>query len=137
MDKLTPAQQEAALAQLRQQAEMQTVRILLFFLAFLFSSLLAPLLYYCSLPQVQQLMVKMTEACFKKCAGSSGNGLDYKEQSCSALCMDRYMETMNVRKHFPAALSNNLSLQMHSSFILHYISLTLAGCSIGHSEETR
>mmetsp|Transcript_43477 Transcript_43477/g.49324 ORF Transcript_43477/g.49324 Transcript_43477/m.49324 type:complete len:81 (-) Transcript_43477:274-516(-) len=39
-------------------------------------------------------MVKMmAESCFKKCAGTSGDRLDKREQSCMALCQDRYLDT--------------------------------------------
>lgn len=44
----------------------------------------------------QQIMVsmmqKMTKQCFKKCAGSSGDRLDSREQSCLAMCQDRYLD---------------------------------------------
>ena len=41
-----------------------------------------------------ELMEKMTKACFTKCAGSSGDKLDRREQTCLANCQDRYLDTM-------------------------------------------
>jgi import inner membrane translocase subunit TIM13 len=45
---------------------------------------------------MQELMSKMTEKCFTKCAGKSGETLDSRERTCMSNCMDRYMETMTV-----------------------------------------
>ena len=45
---------------------------------------------------VQDLMSQMSEKCFTKCTGKSGDHLDSKEKQCLANCMDRYMETMNI-----------------------------------------
>ena len=45
---------------------------------------------------VQDLMSSMSEKCFTKCTGKSGEHLDSKEKQCLVNCMDRYMETMNV-----------------------------------------
>ncbi|EJK69952.1 hypothetical protein THAOC_08741 [Thalassiosira oceanica] len=46
--------------------------------------------------QIMQVMVQnMTQTCFAKCAGTSGDRLDTKEQSCLASCQDRYLD---VRK---------------------------------------
>mmetsp|Transcript_13038 Transcript_13038/g.12674 ORF Transcript_13038/g.12674 Transcript_13038/m.12674 type:complete len:87 (-) Transcript_13038:251-511(-) len=42
---------------------------------------------------MQQMMEKMISHCFKKCAGSSGDKLDSREQSCMASCQDRYLDT--------------------------------------------
>ena len=45
--------------------------------------------------QVQELATKMTEKCFERCAKtSSGDRLSSSEQSCLALCMDRYADTL-------------------------------------------
>jgi len=35
-------------------------------------------------------------ACYKKCAKTSGDQLSRGEQQCTANCMDRYIECMNV-----------------------------------------
>mmetsp|Transcript_28155 Transcript_28155/g.32423 ORF Transcript_28155/g.32423 Transcript_28155/m.32423 type:complete len:87 (-) Transcript_28155:381-641(-) len=40
-----------------------------------------------------QMLEKMSEQCFKKCAGTSGDRLDNKEQSCMANCQDRFFDT--------------------------------------------
>ena len=45
---------------------------------------------------MQDLVNRLTETCFKKCAGKSGVQLDSREQNCTAMCMDRYMDTMTV-----------------------------------------
>ena len=42
----------------------------------------------------EALLTKMGDACFKKCAGTSGDKLDKREQSCLANCQDVYLETM-------------------------------------------
>mmetsp|Transcript_21111 Transcript_21111/g.30971 ORF Transcript_21111/g.30971 Transcript_21111/m.30971 type:complete len:86 (+) Transcript_21111:65-322(+) len=41
---------------------------------------------------MQQMMEKMVQQCFKKCAGTSGDKLDSREQSCMANCQDRYLD---------------------------------------------
>ncbi len=38
----------------------------------------------------------MTELCYKKCAGTSGDKLDSREQQCLSNCTDRFMDAMNV-----------------------------------------
>jgi len=45
---------------------------------------------------MQAVVSNMTEACFKKCTNRSGKQLDSREQNCAAMCMDRYMESMEV-----------------------------------------
>lgn len=42
---------------------------------------------------MQSMMTNMTEHCFKLCAGTSGDRLDSREQSCMASCQDRYLDT--------------------------------------------
>eukprot|EP00567_Pseudictyota_dubia_P005504 CAMPEP_0197440392 /NCGR_PEP_ID=MMETSP1175-20131217/6912_1 /TAXON_ID=1003142 /ORGANISM="Triceratium dubium, Strain CCMP147" /LENGTH=85 /DNA_ID=CAMNT_0042970481 /DNA_START=197 /DNA_END=454 /DNA_ORIENTATION=+ len=42
---------------------------------------------------MKQMMEKMSRECFKRCAGTSGDRLDNKEQSCMAMCLDRYLDT--------------------------------------------
>ncbi|KAL3884069.1 hypothetical protein ACJMK2_030291 [Sinanodonta woodiana] len=46
--------------------------------------------------QVQQLLESMTDKCFKKCVTSPGSSLGSAEQKCLAMCMDRYLDCMNV-----------------------------------------
>ncbi|KAG5179040.1 Tim10/DDP family zinc finger-domain-containing protein [Tribonema minus] len=46
---------------------------------------------------MQELLSKLTSTCFTKCAKpSKGDRLDSGEQSCLALCMDRYVDTMQL-----------------------------------------
>lgn len=41
---------------------------------------------------LQELMTQMTDQCFNRCAKTSGGErLASSEQSCLALCMDRYV----------------------------------------------
>lgn len=40
------------------------------------------------------LMEKMSNVCFNKCAGISGDKLDRREQGCMASCQDRYLDAM-------------------------------------------
>ncbi|CAB9513730.1 Tim10/DDP family zinc finger [Seminavis robusta] len=76
MDKLTPEQQQ----QVMQQAAMAANQ------------------------QVMQDMMKQTiNLCFKKCAGTSGDRLDRKEQACMGYCQDLYLET---RAQVQAALQD-------------------------------
>lgn len=43
------------------------------------------------------MVQSMTKKCFAMCAKpSKGERLDSSEQSCIALCMDRYMDTIGV-----------------------------------------
>jgi mitochondrial import inner membrane translocase subunit TIM13 len=55
---------------------------------------------------VQELMNKITESCFTRCAGSRGDGLDNRERECMANCMGRYIETMTAVQEAIAARSN-------------------------------
>mmetsp|Transcript_27988 Transcript_27988/g.58825 ORF Transcript_27988/g.58825 Transcript_27988/m.58825 type:complete len:87 (-) Transcript_27988:418-678(-) len=58
----------------------------------------------------QQIMTSMIEnmtaACFDKCAGTSGDRLDNKEQACLASCQDRFLD---VRKAVQDALEKRQS----------------------------
>eukprot|EP00565_Helicotheca_tamesis_P004577 CAMPEP_0185730384 /NCGR_PEP_ID=MMETSP1171-20130828/9720_1 /TAXON_ID=374046 /ORGANISM="Helicotheca tamensis, Strain CCMP826" /LENGTH=86 /DNA_ID=CAMNT_0028399415 /DNA_START=24 /DNA_END=284 /DNA_ORIENTATION=+ len=63
---LTPEQRQAVMVQAQQEANQRIM---------------------------QAMMDKMAESCFKKCAGTSGDRLDTREQSCMAMCQDRYLET--------------------------------------------
>ena len=65
----TPQQQDAYLAQMRQQVQVQFM---------------------------QDLIHKVTDQCYKKCTTPSGSGLTSREKDCMANCMDRYMETMQI-----------------------------------------
>ena len=42
----------------------------------------------------KDLMERMTKVCFEKCAGSSGDKLDRREQTCLSNCQDRYLDSM-------------------------------------------
>jgi len=45
----------------------------------------------------RDLMTKMTEKCFAKCAKLTSTGvLDRNEQKCVALCIDRYTDTIQA-----------------------------------------
>ncbi|CAB3374505.1 mitochondrial import inner membrane translocase subunit Tim13 [Cloeon dipterum] len=44
----------------------------------------------------QELLSKMTEKCFKKCVTKPGTSLDSSEQKCVAMCMDRFMDSFNL-----------------------------------------
>ncbi|KAK3096992.1 hypothetical protein FSP39_005472 [Pinctada imbricata] len=46
--------------------------------------------------QAQELLQRMSDKCFKKCVTKPGSSLDNSEQKCIAMCMDRYMDTMNI-----------------------------------------
>jgi len=50
---------------------------------------------------LQAVVEKMTVSCFEKCAGTSGDRLDNREQACMASCQDRYLE---VREQVMKAL---------------------------------
>jgi len=44
----------------------------------------------------QELFTKISEKCFQKCLKKPGSSLSSSDQKCLAMCMDRYMDTMNV-----------------------------------------
>eukprot|EP00934_Nitzschia_sp_Nitz4_P005086 Nitzschia sp. Nitz4//scaffold11_size288233//16925//17277//NITZ4_000728-RA/size288233-snap-gene-0.3-mRNA-1//1//CDS//3329533936//5076//frame0 len=44
---------------------------------------------------MQDMVQRMVKTCFNKCAGTSGDRLDSREQSCMASCQDQYFETRN------------------------------------------
>mmetsp|Transcript_15965 Transcript_15965/g.20265 ORF Transcript_15965/g.20265 Transcript_15965/m.20265 type:complete len:87 (-) Transcript_15965:372-632(-) len=50
---------------------------------------------------MQNMQITMLTECFKKCVGTSGDKLDSKEQSCLAMCQDRYFD---IREQVQAAL---------------------------------
>mmetsp|Transcript_10508 Transcript_10508/g.15307 ORF Transcript_10508/g.15307 Transcript_10508/m.15307 type:complete len:87 (-) Transcript_10508:252-512(-) len=66
INNLTPEQRQAVMVQAQQQANEQIM---------------------------QSMMQKMVKSCFEKCAGTSGDKLDSREQSCMASCQDRYLDT--------------------------------------------
>mmetsp|Transcript_13064 Transcript_13064/g.22195 ORF Transcript_13064/g.22195 Transcript_13064/m.22195 type:complete len:84 (-) Transcript_13064:2019-2270(-) len=66
LSRLTPEQRQAVMVQAQQEANEQVMRA---------------------------MVEKMVSACFKKCAGTSGDRLDSREQSCMASCQDRYLDT--------------------------------------------
>mmetsp|Transcript_23304 Transcript_23304/g.34802 ORF Transcript_23304/g.34802 Transcript_23304/m.34802 type:complete len:87 (+) Transcript_23304:182-442(+) len=68
LQNLTPDQKTAIMAQAQQQANQQIMT---------------------------GMIESMTVSCFEKCAGTSGDRLDNKEQSCLANCQDRFLD---VRK---------------------------------------
>uniref|UniRef100_UPI00359020F5 mitochondrial import inner membrane translocase subunit Tim13 isoform X3 n=1 Tax=Myxine glutinosa TaxID=7769 RepID=UPI00359020F5 len=49
-----------------------------------------------AMANVQELIERVTDKCFKKCIGKPGTSLDNTEQKCLAMCMDRYMDTWNT-----------------------------------------
>ncbi|KAG8225901.1 hypothetical protein J437_LFUL006133 [Ladona fulva] len=49
-----------------------------------------------ALANAQELLMKITEKCFKKCITKPGTSLDSSEQKCIAMCMDRYMDSWNI-----------------------------------------
>lgn len=66
LGQLSPEQRQAVMMQAQQEANQQIM---------------------------QQMMEKMVKSCFTKCAGTSGDKLDSREQSCMAACQDRYLDT--------------------------------------------
>uniref|UniRef100_A0A336MYL5 Mitochondrial import inner membrane translocase subunit n=1 Tax=Culicoides sonorensis TaxID=179676 RepID=A0A336MYL5_CULSO len=49
-----------------------------------------------AIANTQEFISKVTEKCFKKCVGKPGSDLDSSEQKCLAMCMDRYMDTIQT-----------------------------------------
>jgi len=49
-----------------------------------------------AIAQMQELLGKVTDKCFKKCISSPGSSLGSGEQKCLAMCMDRYMDSFNL-----------------------------------------
>jgi|Transcript_5185 hypothetical protein len=41
---------------------------------------------------MQNMMDTMSSSCFDKCAGTSGDKLDSREQACMAMCQDRFLD---------------------------------------------
>ena len=65
MSKLTPEQQQAVMMQAQNEANQKIM---------------------------QAMMDSMIKQCFDKCAGTSGDRLDSREQGCMASCQDRYLD---------------------------------------------
>lgn len=74
LNDLTPEQRQAIMIRAQQEANQQVM---------------------------QAMLEKMVATCFKKCAGTSGDRLDSREQSCMANCQDRYFD---VREQVQLAL---------------------------------
>merc|ERR1712080_203885 len=49
-----------------------------------------------ALANMQELLTKITDKCFKKCISSPGSSLTSSDQKCLAMCMDRYMDSFNL-----------------------------------------
>jgi len=69
LNKMSPAEKQQVMAQVQQQV---------------------------ALAQMQELLTKVTDKCFKKCVSSPGTSLGSGEQGCLAKCMDRYMDSFNL-----------------------------------------
>mmetsp|Transcript_18067 Transcript_18067/g.41640 ORF Transcript_18067/g.41640 Transcript_18067/m.41640 type:complete len:86 (-) Transcript_18067:1483-1740(-) len=68
LSQLTPEQRQAVLVQAQQEANQRIM---------------------------SDMMQRMVKTCFSKCAGTSGDRLDSREQSCLASCQDQYLEIRN------------------------------------------
>mmetsp|Transcript_22392 Transcript_22392/g.32108 ORF Transcript_22392/g.32108 Transcript_22392/m.32108 type:complete len:90 (+) Transcript_22392:1707-1976(+) len=66
LNQLSPQQKQAVLMQAQQEANQKVM---------------------------EEMMNKMVAACYDKCAGTSGDRLDSREQSCMGYCQDRHLET--------------------------------------------
>jgi len=49
-----------------------------------------------ALANMQELLQKVTDKCFKKCITSPGSSMGSSDQKCVAMCMDRYMDSFNL-----------------------------------------
>merc|ERR1712038_738644 len=49
-----------------------------------------------ALANMQELLTKVTDKCFKKCITSPASSLSGGDQKCLSMCMDRYMEAFNI-----------------------------------------
>ncbi|OEU10627.1 zf-Tim10_DDP-domain-containing protein [Fragilariopsis cylindrus CCMP1102] len=83
MNQLTAEQRQAVLQQAQQEANQRIM---------------------------QDMIQKMVKTCFTKCAGTSGDRLDSREQSCIASCQDQYLETRDqVQKSLQQRQSNGMN----------------------------
>lgn len=93
---MTSAQKDELMDQVKQQIAIANTQ------AFITVNIVSDkhallLLYYITLLiSCIFLLQKVTDKCFKKCVGKPGTDLDSGEQKCLAMCMDRYMDTINV-----------------------------------------
>ena len=69
LSNLSPEQAQQVMQQVRQQGAMQAQ---------------------------QEILVSSSKKCFEKCVTRPGATLSNKEQTCLAMCFDRYLETMQV-----------------------------------------
>mmetsp|Transcript_49285 Transcript_49285/g.55082 ORF Transcript_49285/g.55082 Transcript_49285/m.55082 type:complete len:86 (-) Transcript_49285:220-477(-) len=82
MNQLTPEQRQAVLMQAQQEANQRIM---------------------------SDMIQRMVKTCFTKCAGTSGDRLDSREQSCMASCQDQYLETRNqVQKSLEQRQNNGM-----------------------------
>ena len=79
LSNLSPEQAQAVMQQVRQQGAMQAQ---------------------------QEILVSSSKKCFEKCVSRPGATLSNKEQTCLAMCFDRYLETMQVVSQSMADRSN-------------------------------
>merc|ERR1712066_505852 len=49
-----------------------------------------------ALANMQEMLSKVTDKCFRKCVPSPGTSLGSSDQKCIAMCMDRYMDSFNL-----------------------------------------
>ncbi|CCI10543.1 hypothetical protein ABG067_003699 [Albugo candida] len=45
---------------------------------------------------IEELSVNIQMKCFEKCVSKPSGKLDSKQQNCVALCVNRYIDTLNV-----------------------------------------
>ncbi len=76
---------------------------------------------------VQSIVNGITENCFKKCAGKSGDSLDSRETNCMSNCIDRYQETMVV-------INRNFILILKAFLNIFYF---LLGCTTRNCISTK
>jgi len=74
LNQLTPEQRQSVMMKAQQEANQQIM---------------------------QGMLEKMISTCYSKCAGTSGDKLDSREQGCLAQCQDRYLD---VRQQVQEAL---------------------------------
>lgn len=72
----------------------------------------------------QQALAEMsqniTQKCFEKCVSRPGSQLDTKQQSCLAMCMDRYIDTMQAVSHRVMQRGQNV-MDVHYFFSLTFL----------------
>merc|ERR1739844_425446 len=65
-----------------------------------------------ALANMQELLTKTTDKCFKKCISSPSSSLSGGDQKCLAMCMDRYMDAFNiVSRSYTQRISQESGLQ--------------------------